>query len=114
MINKLLNKNKITNNLIFVGLSFFIFSINPLTLGFVNVFSEDNEKDLDKYDDIEELAEAIDDNKFDDDDINWKDFKSTAIYKEADDETQDCIEDAAELGNNLSDYEILDCYDEYD
>lgn len=109
-----MNINEITDKILLVGISFFIFSITPVTPSFVKVFSDDNEKDLDKYSDIEELAEAIDDNKFDDDDINWNDFKKSTIYKEADDETQDCIKDAADLGDNLSDYEILDCYDEYD
>ena len=31
-----------------------------------------------------------------------------------DDEVQDCIEEAEDLGGNLGDYEILECVDEYD
>ena len=41
----------------------------------------DNEGDLKKYKDVEHLYHAIDNNRFDDNNINWKDFKSTSISK---------------------------------
>jgi hypothetical protein len=68
-------------------------------------------QDVDDFDDIEELSEAIDDNEVDEDDI--EDFEDSDAYKDADDEIQECVDDAEELGDNLSDYEILECAEEY-
>lgn len=68
-------------------------------------------QDVDDFDDIEELSEAIDDNEVDEDDI--EDFKDSGAYEGADDEIQECVEEAEELGDNLSDYEILECVEEY-
>jgi hypothetical protein len=64
-------------------------------------------QDVDDYDDIEELSEAIDINEVDDDDI--EDFKDSDAYEGADSETQECVDDAEELGDNLSDYEVHEC-----
>ena len=50
----------------------------------------------------------------DDDSVDWSDFKNSEAFKAADDEVQDCIEEAEDLGGNLGDYEILECVDEYD
>ena len=68
-------------------------------------------QDVDDFDDIEELSEAIDDNEVDEDDI--EDFEDSDAYKDADNEIQECVDEAEELGDNLSDYEILDCAEEY-
>ena len=68
-------------------------------------------QDVDDFDDIEELSEAIDDNEVDDDDI--EDFKDSDAYKDADNEIQECIDEAEELGDNLGDYEIQECAEEY-
>jgi hypothetical protein len=62
-----------------------------------------------KYHSLKSLAKAIDDNKFDDNHIKLSSFKHSDAYKDADHDEKDCIKDAAELGNNLADYEILDC-----
>ena len=50
----------------------------------------------------------------DDDSVDWSDFKNSEAFKTADDEIQECIEEAEDLGGNLGDYEILECVDEYD
>jgi hypothetical protein len=68
-------------------------------------------QDVGDFDDIEELSEAIDDNEVDEDDIEG--FKDSDAYKGADDEIQECVDEAGELGDNLSDYEILECVEEY-
>jgi hypothetical protein len=68
-------------------------------------------EDVDDFDDIEELSEAIDDNEVDDDDV--EDFKDSEAYEGADDEIQECIDDAEELGDNLGDYEIQECVEGY-
>jgi hypothetical protein len=49
----------------------------------------------------------------DDDGVDWSDFKKSQAFKTADDEIQECVE-AEDLGDNLGDYEILECVDEYD
>lgn len=72
------------------------------------------DKSADDYDDIEDLSKDIDDGKMDDDSVDWSDFKKSEAFKTADDEIQECIEEAENLGSNLGDYEILECVDEYD
>lgn len=72
------------------------------------------DKSADDYDDIEDLSKDIDDGEMDDDSVDWSDFKKSTAFKTADDEIQECIEEAEDLGSNLGDYEILECVDEYD
>jgi hypothetical protein len=72
------------------------------------------DKDVDEYDDIEDLSKDIDDGEVDDDSVDWSDFKNSQAFKSADDEIQECVEEAEHLGDNLGDYEILECVDEYD
>jgi hypothetical protein len=71
------------------------------------------DKNPDDYNDIEDLSKDIDNGEVDDDSVDWSDFKKSEAFKSADDEIQECIEEAEELGNNLGDYEILECVDEY-
>ncbi len=68
-------------------------------------------QDVDDFDDIEELSEAIDDNEVDEDDI--EDFKDSDAFEDADNEIQECVDEAEELGDNLGDYEIQECVEEY-
>ena len=72
------------------------------------------DKNVDEYSDIEDLSKDIDDGKVDDDNVDWGDFNDSQAFKTADDEIQECIEDDEHLGDNLGDYEILVCVDEYD
>jgi hypothetical protein len=72
------------------------------------------DKSADDYDDIKDLSKDIDDGEMDDDSVDWSDFKKSEAFKTADDEIQECIEEAEDLGGNLGDYEILECVDEYD
>jgi hypothetical protein len=73
------------------------------------VVATDDEHDLHKYSSIKKLARAVDVMKFDDDNINWNDFKHTILYEDATGKVKNCIKDQAELGNSLSDYEVMDC-----
>ena len=70
---------------------------------------DDNNDHIGKYHSLKSLANAIDDGKFDDNNINFGHFKHTGAWKDADHDERDCIKDAAHLGDNLADYEILDC-----
>lgn len=83
---------------------------NPLT----NPVLGDNEGDLKKYKDIEHLYHAIDNGKFDDNNINWNHFKNSPVFENATSKIQHCIVKAEHLGDNLADYEIYDCYKKFD
>jgi len=86
-----------------------------VTLGVNNsiltpAWADGNDNDhIGKYNSLKSLAKAIDDNKFDDDHIKLISFKHSDAYKDADHDEKECIKDAYEDGQNLADYEILDC-----
>jgi cell division protein FtsL len=64
-----------------------------------------------KYSSLEKLSNAIDDKKFQDNDINWKQFKNWTAYQIADKDTKHCIQHRYDLSSNLADYEVYDCVD---
>lgn len=87
-----------------------------VTLGVNNsiltpAWADGNGDHIGKYHSLKSLAKAIDDNKFDDDHIKLSSFKHSDAYKDADHDEKNCIKDAYENGQNLADYEILDCAD---
>ena len=71
------------------------------------------DKNIEDYTSIKKLAKDVDNGNVDDDNVDWNDFKNSAAFKNADDDIQKCISDAEHLGDNLGDYEILECVDEY-
>jgi hypothetical protein len=71
-----------------------------------------DEDNLANYHSLAQLSEAIDEQEFDDDDIDFDDFKNSTIFRTTNFQIQECIEDADELGNNLADYEIYECEEE--
>jgi hypothetical protein len=75
----------------------------------LKIIAEDDEANLGKYHTLAQLSAAIDEQDFDDDDINFDDFKNSTIFKTTSVQMQQCIADADELGNNLADYEIYEC-----
>jgi hypothetical protein len=91
-----------------------ILFISGIASGNSLIMSAWADKDVDEYDDIEDLSKDIDDGEVDDDSVDWSDFKNSQAFKSADDEIQECVEEAEHLGDNLGDYEILECVDEYD
>ncbi len=46
-----------------------------------------------------------------DDHINWKKFKNSNTYDDADKKTQKCFERAHDRGDNLAGYEVKKCED---
>jgi hypothetical protein len=54
----------------------------------------------------------MDDNEFDDDNIDWKHFKNLLKFDNSTKQSQKCIERAVHLGDNLADYKLYDCYEE--
>jgi len=47
-----------------------------------------------------------------DDHVNWKKFKNSNTYANADKDTQKCLDKAQNRGNNLAGYEIKNCEDD--
>jgi hypothetical protein len=78
----------------------------------LKVIAADDEDNLGKYHTLVQLSAAIDEQEFDDDDINFDDFKNSTIFRTTSIQMQECIKDADELGNNLADYEIYECEEE--
>lgn len=66
----------------------------------------------DNDDTMEELVKDIDNGKVDDDNMNWKEFKDSKIFKQEDIETQQCIKNRQDLSNKLADYEVLRCFED--
>jgi hypothetical protein len=93
---------------------FVILTISGITSGYSDILSAWADKNVEEYNDIEDLSKDIDDGEVDDDSVDWSDFKKSQAFKTADDEIQECVEEAEHLGDNLGDYEILECVDEYD
>ena len=67
---------------------------------------------LDNYDDLQELADAVKDGDEEIEDIPLESMKSSDIYDDADENTQDCIDFAAKIGDNLADKEVVHCIDD--
>jgi hypothetical protein len=61
------------------------------------------------YDSLSELVKDIKNGVVDADDIPLNDLQNSGAYQGADQQTQDCIDLAGKIGNNLNDYEIVRC-----
>jgi len=72
--------------------------------------SNPTEKNCETHNTLRDFAKAVDHMKCDDDNIDWSDFKSSPVYISANDEQQDCLRAAEDLGGSLTDYEVMDCY----
>jgi len=67
-------------------------------------------KNCEKHNTLRDYAKAVDHMKCDDNDVDWSEFKSSSVYINANDEQQDCLRAAEDLGGSLTDYEAMDCY----
>ena len=72
--------------------------------------SNPTENNCETHNTLRDFAKAVDHMKCDDDNIDWSDFKSSPVYVSANDEQQDCLRAAEDLGGSLTDYEVMDCY----
>jgi len=61
------------------------------------------------YDDLNELIDNIKKGDVDTDEISLNAFQDSGAYQGADEETQDCIDLAGKIGDNLGDQEIVRC-----
>ncbi|MDW0234962.1 MAG: hypothetical protein QOA08_01140 [Nitrososphaeraceae archaeon] len=71
--------------------------------------SNNNSNNPDDYDDLDELVNDIKNGDVDTDKISLSAFQDSGAYQGADQETQDCIDLAGKIGNNLGDQEIRNC-----
>ena len=97
------------------GSTFLLVSGLALMLGvlFVSVGGKVYGKNIwDDDDTMRDLVKDINNGKDDDDDMNWKEFKESQIFKQEDIETQQCIKNREDLSNNLADYEVVRCFED--
>ncbi|HSA72473.1 MAG TPA: hypothetical protein VLD84_00820 [Nitrososphaeraceae archaeon] len=74
--------------------------------------SNANTNDPEKYDDLNDLVDDIKNHVVDIEDISLNAFQHSGAYQEADHETQDCIDLAGKIGDNLGDQEIVNCFED--
>ena len=74
-----------------------------------NQSSNNNSNNPEDYDDLSELVNDIKNGDVDTDKISLSAFQDSGAYQGADQETQDCIDLAGKIGNNLGDQEIVNC-----
>jgi polyhydroxyalkanoate synthesis regulator phasin len=65
-----------------------------------------------QYDDFNDLINDIKNHIVDMEDISLNAFQDSGAYQGADEETQDCIDLAGKIGNNLGDHEIVNCFED--
>ena len=65
-----------------------------------------------KYDNLNDLVDDIKNHVVDIEDISLNAFQDSGAYQEADQETQDCIDLAGKIGDNLGDQEIVNCFED--
>jgi polyhydroxyalkanoate synthesis regulator phasin len=68
--------------------------------------------DPEKYDNLNDLVDDIKNHVVDIEDISLNTFQDSGAYREADQETQDCIDLAGKIGDNLGDQEIVNCFED--
>ena len=71
--------------------------------------SSNNTNNPEEYDSLSELVDDIKNGVVDTDKISLSNFQNSGAYQGADQETQDCIDLAGKIGDNLIDYEIVRC-----
>ena len=74
-----------------------------------NQSSNTNTNNPEDYDDLNELIDNIKNGVVDIDEISLNTFQGSGAYQGADEETQDCIDLAGKIGDNLGDQEIVRC-----
>jgi len=74
--------------------------------------SNTNTNDPEKYDNLKDLVNDIKNHVVDIEDNSLNAFQGSAAYREADQRTQDCIDLAGKIGDNLGDQEIVNCFED--
>jgi polyhydroxyalkanoate synthesis regulator phasin len=92
--------------IIIVETFFFVGNIIPI------LALHEEQQILDNYDDLQEFADAVKDGDEQIKDIPLESMEASDIYDEADKSLQDCIDLAAEVGDSLTDKEVVHCVDD--
>jgi len=71
--------------------------------------SNANTNNPERYENLDDLVDDIKNHVVDIEDISLNAFQDSGAYQEADQETQDCIDLAGKIGDNLADQEIVNC-----
>ncbi len=71
--------------------------------------SNANTNNPEKYNNLNDLVDDIKNHVVDTEDISLSAFQDSGAYQGADQETQDCIDLAGKIGDNLGDQEIINC-----
>ena len=67
---------------------------------------------LESFDDLADFAKAVRSGDADIEEIPIQSMKAADIYDDADDSLKDCIDQAAEIGDSLTDREVVHCVDD--
>ncbi|HXV89408.1 MAG TPA: hypothetical protein VD710_10015 [Nitrososphaeraceae archaeon] len=108
MLNKQLSiqTSLIVLIIIIVETFFFVGNIIPI------VALHEEQQILDNYDDLQEFADAVKDGDEQLQDIPLESMEASVIYDDTDESLQDCINLAAEVGDSLTDKEVVHCVDD--
>ena len=74
--------------------------------------SSSNTNNPEEYDDLNGLVDDIKNGDIDTDEISLNAFQDSGAYQGTNKETQDCIDLAGKIGQNLGDHEIVHCFDD--
>ncbi|MGI8720251.1 MAG: hypothetical protein ACR2KF_06970, partial [Nitrososphaeraceae archaeon] len=67
---------------------------------------------LESFDDLADFAKAVRNGDSDIEEIPIQSMKAADIYDDADDNLKDCVDQAAEIGDSLTDREVVHCVDD--
>ena len=67
---------------------------------------------LESFDDLADFAKAVKSGDEEIEEIPIQSMKAADIYDDADDTLKDCIDQAAEIGDSLTDREVVHCVDD--
>ncbi|HSA72625.1 MAG TPA: hypothetical protein VLD84_01600, partial [Nitrososphaeraceae archaeon] len=77
-----------------------------------DIDSSNNQINPEEYENLNKLVDDIKNNVVDTEDISLNIFQDSAAYKGADIQTQNCIDLAGKIGDNLGDQEIVHCFED--
>src|SRR4026209_802020 len=92
-----------------------IIAVSAFFLVFNNIAVQALHKEqqlLESFDDLADFAKAVKSGDEEIEDIPIQSMKAADIYDDADDNLKDCIDQAAEIGDSLTDREVVHCVDD--
>jgi hypothetical protein len=105
---KIVNKQQCLLLIIVITLGMFFSVSNIIPI----LALHEEEQLLNNYDDLQEFADAVKDGDEQIEDIPLESMEASNIYADANESLQDCIDLAAEVGDSLTDKEVVHCVDD--